>query len=122
MKALKNPLIALILCAAIILTSTCLNAKIGLEKRYDKICDRVYSEILEFAGKNNLPDLELRARAALAGGDCSQLIEEFNINAVGFDKKETASVDKAVKAYASFMRDIGKFPAKQLISLLHITF
>ena len=49
MKALKNPLIALILCAAIILTSTCLNAKIGLEKRYDKICDRIYSEILEYS-------------------------------------------------------------------------
>ena len=44
--------------------STCLNAKIGLEKRYDRVCDEVYEEIDEFAEKNGVSDRYIRRLCA----------------------------------------------------------
>ena len=122
MKAFKKPLVALILCIAVILISTCLNVRIGLDKKYDKVCDRLYSSVLEFASDNGMKDLEIQARTSLSSGNYSSLIDEFNIFAVGYDQSETSSVDKAIKAYSSFMHSIKKFPAKQFISLLNISF
>ena len=63
MKLFKNPLFALLLCLLVIVCSTCLNVKIKMERRYDRVCDRLYEEVLEFADNNGLSELRPFASA-----------------------------------------------------------
>ena len=100
MKLFKNPVFAVVFCLLLIILSTCLNAKIGLEKRYDRVCDEVYEEIDEFAEKNGLTDLRSQARATLISGDYNALIHNYQASVVSGEK----------------------YKASYFVELLHITF
>ena len=49
MKLFKNPVFAFFFCLLLIVSSTCLSVKVKMERRYDKVCDELYEEVLEFA-------------------------------------------------------------------------
>ena len=114
MKLFKNPVFAVVFCLLLIILSTCLNAKIGLEKRYDRVCDEVYEEIDEFAEKNGLTDLRSQARATLISGDYNALIHNYQASVVSGEKyKDLDDVDEAIRDYNK---------ASYFVELLHITF
>ena len=123
MKLFKNPVFAVVFCLLLIILSTCLNAKIGLEKRYDRVSDEVYEEIDEFAEKNGLTDLRSQARATLISGDYNALIHNYQASVVSGEKyKDLDDVDEAIRDYNKFLRKTTRFPASYFVELLHITF
>ena len=123
MKLFKNPVFAVVFCLLLIVLSTCLNAKIGLEKRYDRVRDELYEEIDEFAEKNGLTDLRSQARATLISGDYNALIHSYETSVVSGEKyKDLDDVDEAIRDYNTFLRKTTRFPASYFVELLHITF
>ena len=123
MKLFKNPVFAVIFCALVIILSTCLNAKIKMEKKYDSVCDEVYEEIDEFAEKNGLSELRIQARTTLLNGDYNALIESYeSVVASGEHFSHVDDVDDAIRHYNSFIRKTTRFPASYFVELLHITF
>lgn len=122
MKLFKNPLFALVLCLLIVVCSTCLNAKIKMENRYDRICDKLYDEVLEYADDNGIDDLKVRAREAAASGDYRGLISSFNELSAGRLFSDTDDVDDAIKAFSKFFRDTQKFPATVFVDLWNLSF
>lgn len=118
MKVLKNPVVAIILCLAIMIASTCINAKVGLEKKYDRICGNLTQSIIDFADANDLTELESKARSAKLDGDYAGLIEIYNASSAA----HSSAVDSAVDRYAAFFRSLQRFPARQLVGLLGIGF
>ena len=95
MKLFKNPVFAVFFCAFVIILSTCLNAKIKMEKKYDRVCDEVYEEIDEFAEENGLNDLRIQARTTLLNGDYNALIESYQTSVVSGEKyKDLDDVDE----------------------------
>lgn len=122
MKLFKNPFFALVLCLLIIVCSTCLSAKVKMEKRYDRICDRLYDEVLDFVDDNGLNELKTRARESAANGDYRALISAFNEFSSAHSYHDTDDVDDQILAYSKFLRKTQQFPAKIFVDLLHITF
>ena len=123
MKLFKNPVFAVIFCALVIVLSTCLNAKIKMEKKYDRVCDKVYEEIDEFAEKNGLSELRIQARTTLLSGDYDSLIKSYqSVVASGEKLSHVDDVDDAIRSYSKFLRKTTQFPASYFVELLHITF
>ena len=123
MKLFKNPVFAVIFCALVIILSTCLNAKIKMEKKYDSVCDEVYEEIDEFAEKNGLSELRIQARTTLLNGDYDALIESYQaVVASGENLSHADDVDDAIRDYNRFLRQTTRFPTSYFVELLHITF
>jgi len=120
MKLFKNPLFAIVLCLLLIVGSTCLNARIKMEKRYDRVCDKLYEEVLEFADENGLSELKNAAHSAAAAGDYRSLISAYSAYASGY--KDTDDVDDAIRDYTKFLRKTQQFPASVFTELLNITF
>ena len=123
MKLLKNPAVALLLCLALILGSTCLNAKAKMEKRYERVCGKLCEEVLEFAEKNDLDELQAKARLTRVNGDYRALIAGFNeaLSANG-GYKHADDVDDAILAYTKFLKSTERFPASFFVQNLHIHF
>ena len=122
MKLFKNPVFAIVFCLLLIFCSTCLSVKVKMEKRYDKICDNLYDEILEYAEDNRIDELKSRARDASATGDYRGLIAAFDELSAGRKFDDTDDVDDAIRDYNKFLRKTQQFPAKVFVDLLHITF
>lgn len=122
MKLFKNPVFAIVLCLLLIFCSTCLNAKVKMEKRYDKLCDRLCDEVLEYAEDNRIDELKSRARDASATGDYRGLISSFDELSAGRKFDDTDDVDDAIREYNKFLRKTQHFPAKVFVDLLNITF
>ena len=123
MKLFKNPVFAVFFCSLLIILSTCLNAKIKMEKKYDRVCDNVYEEIDEFAEKNDLIELRMQARTTLLNGDYDTLIADYqSIVASGAKLSDVDDVDDAIRSYNKFLRKATRFPASYFVELLHITF
>ncbi len=122
MKLFKNPVFALVLCLLLIVCSTCLNVKVKMEKRYDRICDRLYDEVLEFAEDNGLDELKVRAHEAAADGDFRGLIASFSELSAGYSSHDTDDVDDEIRAYTKFLRKTQQFPARLFVDLLNIRF
>lgn len=121
MKVLKKPVVAILLCLAVILVSTCINTRVGLEKKYDRVCGDLTQSIISFAAMNDLEELELKARSAMLDGDYSALIDMYNrFVSAGYIGRSSA--DKAVDVYAAFFRMLQRFPTRQLAGLLGISF
>ena len=121
MRSFGKTVLILLVCLALILVSTCINVKAGLEKKYDRVCDALISAVIDFADNNGLSELESKARSAEIDGDYSGLIEMYNSMSVsGFASRD--SVDKAVRGYNDFLRMLQRFPAKQLSSLVNFSF
>ena len=105
MKLFKNPVFAVFFCVLVIILSTCLNAKIKMEKKYDRVCDEVYEEIDEFAEKNGLAELRIQARTTLLNGDYDSLIHSYQTSVVSGEKyKDLDDVDEAIRDYNKFLR------------------
>lgn len=119
MKLLKNPVVALLLCLALIFSSTCLNAKIGLEKKYDRVCDELCEEMVEYADKNKLDTLRAQALTSVTTGNYSALISSYN-EVSGL--KGTDDVNDAIRDYNKFLRKTTRFPAKMFVDFLNIQF
>ena len=122
MKLFKNPVFAIVFCLLLIFSSTCLSVKVKMEKRYDKICDNLYDEILEYAEDNRIDELKSRARDASATGDYRGLISSFDELSAGRKFDDTDDVDDAIREYNKFLRKTQQFPAKVFVDLLNITF
>ena len=123
MKLFKNPVFSVVFCAFLIVLSTCLNAKIKMEKRYDRVCDEVFEEIDEFAEKNDLTELRVQARGTLLSGDYDSLIKSYQaVVASGAKLSHVDDVDDAIRSYNKFLRKTTRFPASYFVELLHITF
>ena len=121
MKLFKNPLFALLLCLLVIVCSTCLNVKIKMEKRYDRVCDKLYEEVLEFAEENGLGELKTKAHTAAAAGDYRSLIAAYSEYSLG-NYHDADDVDDAIRDYTKFLRKSQQFPASVFTDLLHIKF
>ena len=122
MKLFKNPVFAVFFCLLLIFCSTCLSVKVKMEKRYDKICDNLYDEILEYAEDNRIDELKSRARDASATGDYRGLISSFDELSAGRKFDDTDDVDDAIRDFNKFLRKTQHFPAKVFVDLLNITF
>ena len=120
MKLLKNPLFAIALCLLLIFVSTCLNAKIKMEKRYDRICDKLYEEVIEFADENGLGELKTAAHSAAASGDYRSLISAYSAYVGGYHDAD--DVDDVIRTYTKFLRKTQQFPASVFSGLLNINF
>ena len=120
MKLFKNPLFAILLCLLLIIGSTCLNVRVKMEKRYDRVCDRLYDEIIEFADDNGLGELKTAAHAAAAAGDYRSMVSAYSVYSTQY--KDTEDVDDAIRAYTKFLRSTQKFPASFFTDLLNISF
>ena len=121
MKLFRNPLFAVLFCLLLIVTSTCLNVKIKMEKRYDRVCDKLYEEVLEFADENGLGELKNEAHAAAAAGDYRGMISAYSAySSAGFNDAD--DVDDAIRDYTKFLRKTQIFPASAFVDLLNITF
>ena len=122
MKLFKNPVFALVFCLLLIVCSTSVSVKVKMEKRYDRICDCLYDEVLEFADENGISELKTRAREAAASGDYRALISSFNEldSASGYDDAD--DVEDAIRAYTKFLRKTQQFPAAFFVDLLNIRF
>ena len=118
MRVLKNPFVAIIICLAIMFASTCINTKVGLEKKYDRVCGNLTQSIINFAAANDLGELESKARSAKLDGDYAGLIEMYNASSA----VHSSAVDSAVDRYAAFLRSLQRFPARQIVGLLGISF
>ena len=121
MKLLKNPVFATVLCLLLIVGSTCLNVKIKMERRYDRVCDRLYEEVLEFADDNGLSELKNAAHAAAAAGDYNAMISAYAADSLSVSH-DSDDVDDAIRDYTRFLRKTQQFPASVFTDLLHITF
>ena len=122
MKLFKNPVFAIVFCLLLIFSSTCLSVKVKMEKRYDKICDNLYDEILEYAEDYRIDELKSRARDASATGDYRGLISSFDELSAGRKFDDTDDVDDAIRDFNKFLRKSQHFPAKVFVDLLNITF
>ncbi len=122
MKLFKNPVFAIVFCLLLIFCSTCLNARVKMEKRYDKLCDRLCDEVLEYAEDNRIDELKSRARDASATGDYRGLISSFDELSAGRKFDDTDDVDDAIRDFNKFLRKTQQFPAKVFVDLLNITF
>ena len=122
MKLFRNPVFAVFFCLLLIVGSTCLSAKIKMGNRYDRLCDELYEEILDFADENGLGELKSRAYAAHVERDCSGMISAYNELSAGKYYDDADDVYDAIRDYTKFQRKIQKFPASFFIDLLHITF
>ena len=120
MKLFKSPFFAVVICLLLIVSSTCLNAKIKMEKRYNRVCDELYEEVLEFADENGLGELRSEAHTAAAAGDFRSLISSYSAYTAG--SHDTEDVDDAIRDYTSFLRKTQQFPASFFVDLLNITF
>ena len=120
MKLFKNPFFAVIFCLLLIVTSTCLSVKVKMERRYDRVCDKLYEEVLEFADENGLGELKNEAHAAAAAGDYRSLISSYSVYSVGYNDSD--DVDDAIRDYTKFLRKTQQFPASYFVDLLTITF
>ena len=120
MKLFKNPLFALLLCLLLIVGSTCLNVRIKMEKRYDRVCDELYEEILEFADENGLGELKNAAHSAASAGDYRSMISAYSV--YGANYKDADDVDEAIRDYTKFLRKTQQFPASVFVDLLNIDF
>ena len=120
MKLFKNPFFAVVFCLLLIVTSTCLSVKVKMERRYDRVCDKLYEEVLEFADDNGLGQLRSEAHAAAASGDYRSLIESYSAYAA--EHHDTDDVDDAIRDYTRFLRKTQQFPASAFVDLLNITF
>lgn len=121
MKLFKNPLFAILLCLLLIVCSTCLNVRIKMQNRYDRVCDRLYDEIIEFADENGLGELKNASHAAAAAGDYRSLISAYSAYSLG-NYHDADDVDDAIRAYTKFLRSTQKFPASVFTDLLNISF
>ena len=122
MKLFKNPVFAIVFCLLLIFSSTCLSVKVKMEKRYDKICDNLYDEILEYAEDNRIDELKSQTHDASATGDYRGLIAAFDELSAGRKFDDTDDVDDAIRDYNKFLRKTQQFPAKVFVDLLNITF
>ena len=52
MKLFKNPVFAVVLCLLLIVGSTCLNAKVTMVRRYDRLLSRLCDEVLDYADRS----------------------------------------------------------------------
>ena len=122
MKLFKNPVFAVVLCLVLIVCSTCLNAKVKMEKRYDRLCDRLYDEVLEFADENGIDELKSRAREAASNGDYHALVAAFNELSSGSVLRDTDDVDDEIRSFSKFLRMTQQYPARFFVDLLNISF
>ncbi len=122
MKLFKNPVFAVFLCLLLIVGSTCLNARVKMEKRYDRLFDELCEEVLEYADDNGIDELKIRAREASAGGDYSSLIAAFSELSAGQKFSDSSDVDEAIRDFNKFLRKTQHFPAKMFVELLNINF
>ena len=122
MKLFKNPAFAVLFCLILILSSTCISAKAKMERRYDRICDELYEEVLDFADENGIDELKSLAREAVSDGDYRALIAAFNEFSSGNNLREADDVDEEILAYTRFLRKTQHFPARLFVDLLHIRF
>lgn len=122
MKLFKNPVFAVILCLLLIVGSTCLNARFKMEKRYDRLFNRLCDEVLEYAEDNGIDELKYCARDVSSSGDYNALISSFNEFSSGHKHADTTDVDEAIQNFNRFLRKTQMFPAKMFVDLLHITF
>ncbi len=123
MKLLKNPLVALLLCLAIIVCSTCVSVKVKMVNKNDRICAKLCDEVLEFAEKNDLDGLQAKARITMVNGDYRSLIASFNETlSDGGDYKRVDDVDDAIRDYTKFLKTTEKFPASFFAEKLNIRF
>ena len=120
MKLFKNPVFAFFFCLLLIVSSTCLSVKVKMERRYDKVCDELYEEVLEFADENGLGELKTEAHAAAAAGGYRALISAYSAYSSGYNG--TDDVDDAIRDYTKFLRKTQQFPASYFTELLNITF
>lgn len=114
MKLFKNPVFAIVFCLVLILVSTLVSSKSKMEKRYDRVCSQLSENVLDFANEKGLDELAVKARTVSIDQGYDDLIEMFNEKSAGYGKDDTASVDKAIAKYIAFMKDLDRFPARQL--------
>ncbi len=126
MKLLKNPVFIGILCVIVVIASTLLTSRRGLEKQCDHAGEYLCDSIIDFASENGSAALEANARACLAHlsanrlSDYDALILQYTDAAVGLDKEQTYAVDQAIKAYSRFVRMTERFPASVYVSLFDL--
>lgn len=121
MKLFKNPFFAIFFCLLLIVCSTCLNVRIKMQNRYDRVCDRLYEEVIEFAEENGLGELKTEAHAAAASGDYRSLISAYSSYSLG-NYHDADDVDDAIRDFTKFLRKTQQFPASVFADLMHITF
>ncbi len=122
MKLFKKPFFAVVLCLLLIVGATCLNVKVKMEKRYDRICDRLYGEVLEYAEQNGYGELKALAHEAAASGDYRALIAAFSVYSSGPVYSGADDVDDEIRSYTKFLRSTQQFPARIFVDLLKIEF
>lgn len=123
MKLFKSPVFAFFLCLLIVFGSTCLSAKMKMEKKYDKLCDRLFEEVLEYADDNGIDELKVHARNAAASGDYQSLIASFSELSAGRKFSDTDDVDRAILKYNGFLnKTIQRFPARAFVDLWKMSF
>ena len=126
MKLLKNPVFIGFLCVAVVIASTLLTSKRGLEKQCDRAGLYLCESMIDFASANGRGELESSARACMAHlsgnrlSDYDALILQYTDAAVGLDKEQTYTVDQAIKAYGRFVRMTERFPASVYVSLFDL--
>ncbi|MBR0207520.1 MAG: hypothetical protein IJQ43_01325 [Oscillospiraceae bacterium] len=121
MKLFKNPVFAVVLCLLLILGSTCLNAKVKMENKYDRLGGRLYDEIVEFADENGLAELKTTAHAAASAGDYRALISAYDQYSLG-NFRGSDDVDDDIRAITKFLRSTQRFPASVFVDLFDLSF
>ena len=121
MKLFKNPVFAVVLCLLLIVGSTCLNARFKMEKKNDRLCGKLYEEIVEFADENGLGALKSDAHAAAAAGEYYSLITAYNAYSLG-NYHDADDVDDAIRSYTRFLRSTHRFPASLFVELFDLSF
>lgn len=125
-KLFHNRAFVIFVCVVIVLSSTLVNGKRGLEKKYEQIGDLLSASILDFAREHDIDDLEKSARSCLSRvdplvmKDYDSLISAFTDAAVGFDSDETADVDYAIREFGRFRQMSNRFPAVVFVDLFNL--
>ena len=122
MKLFRNPVFAVFFCLLLIVSSTCLNAKIKMEKRYDRVCKELVEEVIDYADDNGITELRSDALSASINGDYDGLID--SVIGLSSNQKygDTDDVLEAIRDYTVFISKTQKFPATIFADLWHLSF
>ena len=126
MKLENHRVLVIVLCVLLILSTTLVNGKRGLEKKYEQTGDLLSASVLDFALNNGLTGLEKSARGCLSRTgavslkDYDGLIRAYTESAVGFGSDETAGVDEAVREFGAFRQMAERFPAVVFVDLFNL--
>ena len=126
MKLEKYRALIIVLCVLLVLSTTLVNGRRGLEKKYAQMGDLLSASVLDFALDNGLAQLKKSARSCLSRSsvvslkDYAGLIDAYTDSAVGFSADETAGVDEAIREFGAFRRMVNRFPAVVFADLFNL--